>query len=179
MNAALEGASVVFSLGADEVDIPEGPIVIYQGSHGDRGAHRADIILPAAAWTEENGLFVNTEGRPQLAMKAGFPPGEAKESWAILRALSAELGAPLPYDTLAELRRRLIKKVPHLEGIDQVPENAWQIAGTSGNADGMQKEFRSAVADHYLVNPVLRASPLMGDLQARARARTTGRLAAE
>ncbi|MYH57552.1 MAG: NADH-quinone oxidoreductase subunit G [Boseongicola sp. SB0675_bin_26] len=179
MNAALEGASVVFSLGADEVDIPEGPIVIYQGSHGDRGAHRADIILPAAAWTEENGLFVNTEGRPQLAMKAGFPLGEAKESWAILRALSAELGAPLPYDTLAELRRRLIKKVPHLEGIDQVPENAWQIAGTSGNADGMQKEFRSAVADHYLVNPVLRASPLMGDLQARARARTTERLAAE
>ncbi|MYA87866.1 MAG: NADH-quinone oxidoreductase subunit G, partial [Boseongicola sp. SB0662_bin_57] len=175
VNAALEGASVVFSLGADEVDIPEGPTVIYQGSHGDLGAHRADIVLPAAAWTEENGLFVNTEGRPQLAMKAGFPPGEAKENWAILRALSAELGTPLPYDTLAELRLRLIKEVPHLEGIDQVPENAWQIASASGNEDGMQKEFRSAVVDHYLVNPVLRASPLMGDLQARARARTTGR----
>lgn len=179
MNAALDGASVVFSLGADEVDLPDGPTVIYQGSHGDRGAHRADIILPAAAWTEENGLFVNTEGRPQLAMKAGFPPGDAKENWAILRALSAELGKPLPYDTLAGLRKRLIKEVPHLEGIDQVPENAWQIAEASGNEGEMQKEFGSVVVDHYLVNPVLRASQVMGDLQARARARTTGRLADE
>ena len=179
VNAALEGASVVFSLGADEVDVPEGPTVIYQGSHGDRGAHRADIILPAAAWTEENGLFVNTEGRPQLAMKAGFPPGEAKENWAILRALSAELGAPLPYDTLAGLRQRLIEAVPHLAGIDQVPENAWQVARASGNEDEILTGFGSAVVDHFLVNPVLRASPLMGDLQARARARTTGRLAAE
>ncbi len=179
VNAALEDTSVVFSLGADEVDIPKGPTVIYQGSHGDRGAHRADIILPAAAWTEENGLFVNTEGRPQLAMMAGFPPGEAKENWAILRALSAELGATLPYDTLAALRQRLIKEVPHLKGIDQVPENEWQIAKANGNEGETQKEFRSAVVDHYLVNPVLRASPLMGDLQARARARTAGRLAAE
>ncbi len=179
VNAALEGASVVFSLGADEVDVPDGPAVIYQGSHGDRGAHRADIILPAAAWTEENGLFVNTEGRPQLAMKAGFPPGEAKESWAILRALSAELGATLPYDTLAELRQRLIKEVPHLAGIDQVPENAWRISGANGDEGEFQGEFGSVVVDHFLVNPVLRASPLMGDLQARVRARTTGRLAAE
>ena len=179
VNAALEGASVVFSLGADEVDVPEGPTVIYQGSHGDRGAHRADIILPAAAWTEENGLFVNTEGRPQLAMQAGFPPGDAKENWAILRALSAELGAPLPYDTLAGLRQRLIQKVPHLERIDQVPENAWQVAQASDNGGEVRKEFGSAVVDHFLVNPVLRASPLMGDLQARARGRTTGKLAAE
>ncbi|MDE0209479.1 MAG: molybdopterin-dependent oxidoreductase, partial [Boseongicola sp.] len=179
VSAALEDASVVFSLGADEVDVSEGPTVIYQGSHGDRGAHRADIILPAAAWTEENGLFVNTEGRPQLAMKAGFPPGEAKENWAILRALSAELDAPLPYDTLAGLRRRLIEEVPHLEGIDQVPENAWQVARASDNEGEIQTEFGTAVVDHFLVNPVLRASPLMGDLQARARARTTGKLAAE
>ena len=179
VNAALEGASVVFSLGADEVDVPEGPTVIYQGSHGDRGAHRADIILPAAAWTEENGLFVNTEGRPQLAMQAGFPPGDAKENWAILRALSAELGAPLPYDTLAGLRQRLIQKVPELERIDQVPENAWQVVQAGDNEGEIQKEFGSAVVDHFLVNPVLRASPLMGDLQARARARTTGKLAAE
>ena len=179
VNAALEGASVVFSLGADEVDVPEGPTVIYQGSHGDRGAHRADIILPAAAWTEENGLFVNTEGRPQLAMKAGFPPGEAKENWAILRALSAELGAPLPYDSLAGLRQRLIKKVPHLGGIEQVPENAWQVAQGGENQGDMQKEFGSAIVDHFLVNPVLRASPLMGDLQTRARDRTAGKLAAE
>ena len=87
IEAALDGADVVFNLGADEIDIAAGAFVIYQGSHGDRGAHRADVILPAAAYTEENALFVNTEGRPQLAMRAGFAPGEAKENWAILRAL--------------------------------------------------------------------------------------------
>src|SRR5690606_39939055 len=102
--AAIEGAEVIYSLGADEVDIAKGAFVIYQGSHGDRGAHRADIILPAAAYTEENGLFVNTEGRPQLALRAGFAPGEAKENWAMLRALSAELGAQLPWASLAGLR---------------------------------------------------------------------------
>ena len=98
---------MIYNLGADEVDIPQGATVIYQGSHGDKGAARADIILPAAAWTEENGLFVNTEGRPQLAMRASFPPGEAKENWAILRALSTELGNTLPYDSLAALRKAL------------------------------------------------------------------------
>ncbi|MGV6850168.1 MAG: NADH-quinone oxidoreductase subunit NuoG, partial [Marinibacterium sp.] len=123
--AALQKADVIFSLGADEVDIPPGATVIYQGSHGDRGAHRADIILPGAAYTEESGLFVNTEGRPQLALRAAFPPGEAKENWAILRALSAEMGATLPYDTLAGLRRALVAQVPHLGKLDRVPENGW------------------------------------------------------
>ncbi len=90
--AALDGAGVVYNLGVDEIDIPAGPFVIYQGSHGDRGAHRADVILPGAAYTEELGIFVNTEGRPQMAVRAAFPPGEARENWAILRALSATLG---------------------------------------------------------------------------------------
>ncbi len=126
MSAAIKGAEVIYNLGADEVEIADGPFVIYQGSHGDRGAHRADIILPAAAYTEEQGLFVNTEGRPQLALRASFPPGEAKENWAILRALSAELGATLPYDSLAALRRALVKDVPHLGKIDKVPTNDWQ-----------------------------------------------------
>ena len=112
--AATDGAEVIFNLGADEVDIAAGPFVIYQGSHGDRGANRADIILPGAAYTEENGLFVNTEGRPQLALRAGFAPGEAKENWAVLRALSAELGATLPWDTQAALRARLVADVPHV-----------------------------------------------------------------
>ena len=94
-----ETSEVVYNLGADEIDIEPGPFVIYQGSHGDRGAHRADIILPGAAYTEENGLFVNTEGRPQLTQRAGFAPGDAKENWAILRALSAELSATLSYDS--------------------------------------------------------------------------------
>ena len=116
---------MILNLGADEIDMPAGPFVVYQGSHGDRGAHRADVILPGAAWTEEAGIFVNTEGRPQMANRAGFPPGEARENWAILRALSAQLGATLPFDTLAALRARMVAAVPHLGRIDVVPENAW------------------------------------------------------
>jgi NADH-quinone oxidoreductase subunit G len=170
------GAEVVYNLGADEVDVPDGAFVIYQGSHGDRGAHRADIILPAAAWTEENGLFVNTEGRPQLAMRAGFPPGEAKENWAILRALSAELEATLPYDSLAQLRAKLVEAVPHLKDIDQVPENDWEPVEAGGDGKG---DFAQAVGDHFLTNPVLRAAPLMAELQAGVRDRKAGKLAAE
>jgi len=170
--AAIEGAEVIFSLGADEVEIGPGPLVIYQGSHGDRGAHRADIILPAACYTEENGLFVNTEGRPQLAMRANFPPGEAKENWAILRALSGELGATQPWDSLAGLRRALIAAHPHLARIDEVPENDWQplalrdMGGVEGRVD-----FRYAVDEFYLTNPIARASAVMGELAAMAAAR--------
>ncbi|MDJ0640879.1 MAG: NADH-quinone oxidoreductase subunit NuoG [Paracoccaceae bacterium] len=176
VEGALDGASVVYSLGADEIDIPDGPTVIYQGSHGDRGAHRADIILPAAAWTEENGLFVNTEGRPQLAMRAGFPPGEAKENWAILRALSAEMGQTLPFDSLAQLRAKLVEDVPHLKAIDTVPVNDWQPIDAAGEGSG---EFGLAITDHYLTNPILRASTLMAELQAGVRDRKAGKLAAE
>ena len=176
MAAAIEGAEVIYSLGADEVDIAEGPFVIYQGSHGDRGAHRADVILPAAAYTEENGLFVNTEGRPQLAMRAGFAPGEAKENWAILRALSAELGQALPYDSLAELRRALVDAVPHLAMIDQVPVNDPQSLELRAPADA---DFVPAVKDFYLTNPIARASALMAELSAAAKARSEAAIAAE
>jgi NADH-quinone oxidoreductase subunit G len=174
--AALEGAEVVYSLGADEVEIAPGPFVIYQGSHGDRGAHRADLILPGAAYTEENGLFVNTEGRAQLALRAGFAPGEAKENWAILRALSAELGAVQPWDSLGALRARMIEAVPHLGQIDEVPENAWEPLAVKvpGKAD-----FRFAVKDFYLTNPIARASVLMAELSAQAAARAAAPLAAE
>ncbi|MFA5582548.1 MAG: molybdopterin-dependent oxidoreductase, partial [Paracoccaceae bacterium] len=174
--AALEGAEVIYNLGADEVEIGEGPFVIYQGSHGDRGAHRADIILPGAAWTEESGLFVNTEGRPQLAARAGFAPGEAKENWAILRALSAELGAPLPYDTLAQLRGALVAEVPHLADIDEVAENAWQPLALR---DLGEAGFVPALRDFYLTNPIARASALMAELSAGALARAQNRVAAE
>ena len=176
MDAAIEGAEVIYNLGADEVEIAEGAFVIYQGSHGDRGAHRADIILPGAAYTEENGLFVNTEGRPQLAMRAGFAPGEAKENWAILRALSAELGEALPYDSLAQLRQALVAAVPHLAEIDTVPENEWAPlpAKKLGTAD-----FRNAVSDFYLTNPIARASQLMAELSANAKARASTKIAAE
>ncbi len=173
---AVNAADVIYNLGADEVEIGEGAFVIYQGSHGDRGAHRADVILPGAAYTEENGLFVNTEGRPQLAMRAGFAPGEAKENWAILRALSAELGATLPYDTLAQLRTSLLESVPHLARIDEVIENeaAALQAGKLGEAS-----FRNAIKDFYLTNPIARASQLMAELSAQAQTRKTEKIAAE
>jgi NADH-quinone oxidoreductase subunit G len=179
LEKALDGAEVVFNLGADEVDIAAGPVVIYQGSHGDRGAHRADIILPGAAYTEENGLFVNTEGRPQLAMRAGFAPGEAKENWAILRALSAELGAALPFDSLAQLRQALIAAVPHLAQIDQVVANDWQTLELAPLKAGDFKLAIASDAQHYLTNPIARASALMGELAANAKARAETPVAAE
>ena len=176
MAAAIEGADVIYNMGADEVDVAAGPIVIYQGSHGDRGAHRADIILPSAAYTEENGLFVNTEGRPQLALRASFAPGEAKENWAILRALSAELGATLPYDSMSALRSTIVVAHPHLGDIDVVAENAWRPLKPKkmGKAD-----FRNSVTDYYLTNPIARASSLMAELSANAKARKTAKMAAE
>jgi len=176
LEAALDGAEVIYNLGADEVDIDAGAFVIYQGSHGDRGAHRADIILPGAAYTEENGLFVNTEGRPQLALRASFPPGEAKENWAILRALSAELDATLPFDSMAQLRQAIVAAHPHLGDIDVVAENDWQPIAVKkpGKAD-----FVNAVTEYYLTNPIARASQLMGELQANAKARSETAVAAE
>ena len=176
MSAVIDGAQVIFNLGADEVEIAAGPVVIYQGSHGDRGAHRADIILPAACYTEEMGLFVNTEGRPQLAMRANFAPGEAKENWAILRALSAELGQTLPWDSLAQLRRALVEAVPHLGQVDQVVESDWQPLPMR---DLGQAAFVNPIRDFYLTNPIARSSPLMGELSRMAAARHMPALAAE
>lgn len=176
LDAAINGAEVIYNLGADEVDIEDGAFVIYQGSHGDRGAHRADVILPGAAYTEEQGLFVNTEGRPQLAMRAGFAPGEAKENWAILRALSAEVGTQLPYDSIAQLRTALIAEVPHLAAIDEVAENEWQPLETRKMG---KASFKNMVLDFYLTNPIARASEVMANLSANAKARGQEAIAAE
>ncbi|WP_374642169.1 NADH-quinone oxidoreductase subunit NuoG [Tabrizicola sp.] len=180
LSMAVEGAQVIYNLGADEVEIirdgADAPFVIYQGSHGDRGANRADIVLPGAAWTEENGLFVNTEGRPQLAFRAGFAPGEAKENWAILRALSAELGATLPWDSLAALRAALVKAHPVLGRVDEVAENPLQPIEPKhlGKAN-----FRNAIKDFYLTNPIARASSVMAEMSAMTKARASTALAAE
>jgi len=176
VTAALDGAEVVYNLGADEVEIADGAFVIYQGSHGDRGAHRADVILPGAAYTEENGLFVNTEGRPQLAQRAGFAPGEAKENWAILRALSGEIGDVLPYDSLAGLRQALIEAVPHLGKVDQVSENEWNRVPLRKPG---KASFQNAVRDFYLTNPIARSSAIMAELSANAKSHGNGKIAAE
>jgi len=174
--AATDGAEVIYNLGADEVEIAAGPFVIYQGSHGDRGANRADIIFPAAAYTEESGLFVNTEGRPQLAQRAGFAPGEAKEGWAILRAFSAEVGKTLPWDSLAALRRALIAQHPHLGMVDHVPSNDWQPVALR---DMGKATFRNAFKGFYLTNPIARASKVMGELAAMEADRAKAPMAAE
>jgi NADH-quinone oxidoreductase subunit G len=174
--ADIEGAEVIFNLGADEVEIKAGPFVIYQGSHGDRGASRADIILPAAAYTEENALFVNLEGRPQLALRAGFAPGDAKENWAILRALSAQVGAILPWDSLAVLRGHLIAAHPHLADIDDVAENKGKALTVKkmGKAD-----FKYAMTQFYQTNPIARASAVMGELAAQEAAQGAEKMAAQ
>ncbi|MBZ4023909.1 NADH-quinone oxidoreductase subunit G [Rhodobacter sp. TJ_12] len=179
--AALEGGvEVIYNMGADEVEITPasegGPFVIYQGSHGDRGASRADIILPGAAYTEEHGLFVNTEGRPQLAFRATFPPGEAKENWAILRALSAEVGAKQPWDSLAALRRAMLGAVPHLGQVDQVIANDWTPLE---RRDMGKASFRLALGDYYFTNPIARASVVMAECSAMAKGRATAAVAAE
>ena len=176
IEAALDGADVVYNLGADEIEIAPGAFVIYQGSHGDRGAHRADVILPGAAYTEEQGLFVNTEGRPQLALRAAHPPGEAKENWAILRALSGEMEAVLPFDSLAQLRSAMVAEVPHLAQIDDVPDNDWSPIGAVELGKG---QMQPAVRDFYLTNPIARASALMAELSANAKARASQPVAAE
>ena len=176
IEAALNGAETIYCLGADEAEIPDGPFVIYQGSHGDKAAHLADVILPGAAYTEESGTFVNTEGRPQLAAKACFPPGDARENWAIIRALSAEIGATLPFDFLQELRAELHESVPHLSRIDEVPKN---VAAPLPDAPVEAGEFRLAVGDFYLTNPIARASALMGELSRAAAARASSGNGAE
>jgi len=159
------GADVVFSLGADDVEIASGAFVVYIGTHGDRGAHRADVILPGAAYTEKSGLFVNTEGRVQMAERASFPPGDAREDWAIIRALSDVLGKKLPFDSLAQLRQAIFKQAPHLMRLDQI--EAGDVAGIktlSGKGGSVDKApFKSPVEDFYLTNPIARASAVMAE----------------
>jgi NADH-quinone oxidoreductase subunit G len=164
---------VLFLLGADEIEVPAGAFVVYQGTHGDRGAHRADVILPGAAYTEKSGTYVNTEGRVQFANRAGFPPGDAREDWAILRALSDVLGQRLPFDTAEQLRAALYQAHPHFARLDVVeatPAGAIaDLAKAGGKVD--KAAFVSAVGDFYLTNPIARASAVMAEMSALARAR--------
>jgi NADH-quinone oxidoreductase subunit G len=156
---------VLFLLGADEIKAPDGTFVVYIGTHGDRGAHRADVILPGAAYTEKSGIFVNTEGRVQMANRAGFPPGEAREDWAIIRALSDVLGKKLPYDSLQALRQAIFKAAPHLMRLDRIEAgNADGIKALAGKGGNVEKApLKAAVEDFYLTNPIARASAVMAE----------------
>jgi NADH-quinone oxidoreductase subunit G len=164
----LEGASsgaidAVYLLGADEIDTGRlgRAFVIYQGHHGDAGAHRADVILPGAAYTEKNATYVNTEGRVQVARIATFPPGEAREDWKILRALSEALGRKLPYDTLADVRKRLVQVNPVFAMPDAVAPASWGPFGAAG-AMGTAG-FASPVRNFYMTDPISRASATMAE----------------
>jgi NADH-quinone oxidoreductase subunit G len=165
---------VLFLLGADEIEVDPGPFVVYIGTHGDRGAHRADVILPGAAYPEKSGLYVNTEGRVQMAARASFPPGDAREDWAILRALSDVLGSRLSYDSLAQLRTAMFKAHPHLQRVDHIEggnaADIEKLAGLGGSAD--KAPFVSAVDDFYLTNAIARASAVMAECSVIAEGQT-------
>jgi NADH-quinone oxidoreductase subunit G len=152
---------VLYLLGADELDLSDtgSAFVIYQGHHGDRGATRADVVLPGAAYTEKDATYVNTEGRVQLARRAVFPPGDAREDWAILRALSGAVGRPLPFDSLAELRQRMRAAHPSFAQFDQAPRAAWGPFGETGPVGS--EPFVYPTADFYRTDPISRASPTM------------------
>ncbi len=154
----------LFNLGADEIDIEPGAFVVYIGTHGDKGAQRADVILPGAAYTEKSGIYVNTEGRVQHANRAVFPPGDAREDWAILRALSDTLEARLPFDNLDALRTNLFRSVPHLalrNTIEKAPVDFASLAALGGTLD--KTPFAQKRDDYYLTNPIARASRTMAE----------------
>jgi NADH-quinone oxidoreductase subunit G len=163
---------VLFLLGADEIEASaSGAFTVYLGSHGDRGAHKADVILPGAAYTEKNGLYVNTEGRVQMGERAVFPKGEAREDWAILRALSEHVGARLPYDSLEQLRARLFADHPTFGQIDFAPgsiASSVDLSGLGGAGTLSDAPFASAVTAFHLTNPIARASVTMAECAAVA-----------
>jgi NADH-quinone oxidoreductase subunit G len=171
LDAASQGKiEAVYLLGADEIDMARlgDAFVIYQGSHGDAGAHRADVILPGAAYTEKSAIYVNTEGRTQMTARATFPPGEAREDWKIVRALSEALGKTLPFDNVQELRAELFVRHPHLAELDViVPADAAAIEHLAGRpAKHGEDRFERAITDFYLTNAIARASAIMASVSA-------------
>jgi NADH-quinone oxidoreductase subunit G len=171
--AAYGTLDVVFLLGVDEIEIAPGAFVVYIGTHGDRGASRADVVLPGAAYPEKSAIYVNTEGRVQMATRASFPPGDAREDWAILRALSDVLKHRLPYDSLRALRASLFQAYPHLLRLGQItpgdPGDIRKLAALGGNAD--KAPFKSSIENFYLTNPITRASAVMAECSALAQGR--------
>lgn len=156
---------VVYLLGADEIDTSKlgNTFVIYQGHHGDRGAHVADIILPGAAYTEKYATYVNTEGRAQRTNLAVLPPGEAKEDWLIIKNLSQYLGFPLPYDSLFDVRKKLDTIGPQFRNADQVVKNKLILTNCSKKIILSSKPFTLKECNFYMTDPISRASKIMAD----------------
>ncbi|XP_040031693.2 NADH-ubiquinone oxidoreductase 75 kDa subunit, mitochondrial isoform X2 [Gasterosteus aculeatus] len=164
---------VLFLLGADagcitRADLPKDSFIVYQGHHGDVGAPMADIVLPGAAYTEKNGTYVNTEGRSQHTRVAVTPPGMAREDWKIIRALSELAGAPLPYDSLEEVRSRLAEVSPNLVRYDDV-EEANYFKQANELAQLVKQDLvatplvppQLTAADFYMTDSISRASQTM------------------
>jgi NADH-quinone oxidoreductase subunit G len=175
------GVDLLWLLGADGFDparIAAGTFVIYQGHHGDAGAQRADVILPGAAYTEKSGTYVNTEGRVQRGFRAVYPPGQAREDWTILRAFSAVIGKPLPYDTINALRDRMQQINPVFARVGFLPRfGCSDHTGPIGDPTALSDApLASAVANYYVTDPISRASPTMA---ACVEAQSTPALAAE
>ncbi len=160
------GAEVVYLLGADEIDTSKlsNSFVIYQGHNGDAGAQCADVILPGAAYTEKDGIYVNTEGRMQYGAKAVFAPGDAREDWTILRALSEVLGKTLPFDDLIQLRAKLAEVSPTFANPDEIQAASWQDFGTKG--DITPSALMSPITNYYMTDPVSRVSKTMAECTA-------------
>jgi len=157
---------MLYLLSVDEIDMHYfgDAFIVYQGHHGDIGAHRADVILPGAAYTEKNAIYVNTEGRPQEAFRAVFPPGEAKEDWKILRALSERLGCTLPYDSQEELRKTLYDAVPHLAAHGRAAPASWQPVAKPSKTYRIRKDgFEQVILNYYMTDPISRASKTMAE----------------
>jgi len=175
------GVNFLWLLGADAIDpsrIGADTFVVYQGHHGDAGAHRADVILPGAAYTEKSGTYVNTEGRVQRGFRSVYPPGEAREDWTILRAFSAVIGKTLPYDTIEALRARMEQVNPVFGRLGHLPRfGCSDHTGPVGDPTVLSDApFVSPVANYYQTDPISRASPTMA---ACVQAQTTPALAAE
>jgi NADH-quinone oxidoreductase subunit G len=164
------GLDVLFLAGADEIDTTAlgNTFVVYMGSHGDTGAHRADVILPGAAYTEKSATYVNTEGRPQMTARASFPPGDAREDWAVISALASALGVDLGWTTLEGLRAAMYKIAPQLAHLDSIHTSDAAALEELGKGEGtaLRDPFVSPITDFYMTNPIARASKIMGDCSA-------------
>ena len=162
-SSSIEWSDFLLYIGMDEYDLPEDKFVIYQGSQGDRGANRADVILPSCAFSEESGIYVNTEGRPQISLKACEKIGEARENWAIIRALSEKLNCTLKYDNLIQLREKLFLEHPNLSSFNEVKKNNW-INSFKYSKECLKFDLKNIWRDHYLTNPIARSSTIMAEL---------------
>jgi NADH-quinone oxidoreductase subunit G len=179
-NEILNDCDTIILIGADEVKVPEGKFVIYIGSHGDNGANRADLIIPAPAYTEKEGIYVNTEGRVQYASLAVSPKGDAKEEWAIFRAASAIIGQPLPFNSLGELRTKMRSEIASLNVNDGeiAPASDFELRMVGNGGSTESNPFVGQIGDYYFTNAIARASLIMAKCSA-LKSQSTNKVAAE